>query len=410
MSTWGGLRVDGIQIHRLREGCPSELLAVFTDDFLHIHEVTARDAYGSSYGEEVIEVARLSAPGRVIAQRLDMMGFTASLVRDYLAESIGWDRERNENLEPELKPYAVDAAYLLNYSVDDWIQDFKAGGPPFDKVGMDGMRWIVRHVEYMEERIALRTALLAAPEAQVTLDLDFIEEPEYHPELVTLCSDALSHLREAGAAHAALVVLTEGKTDVEILRPSLQILAPHLVDLVKFMDYGGRPPGGASTLVNTIRAFAAAGIANRVVAIFDNDTAASDALRKLDRSQLPNNIKVLQYPPIEMAVRYPTLGPPTEDSPKGQISLADVNGLAGSIELYLGRDVLERPDGVLSPVQWKSYIEGSRSYQGEVMGKASLQEAFMDKASAALRDRSMLDSQDWSGIQAILDVIITAFE
>ncbi|MFH9039032.1 hypothetical protein ACH4FA_06665 [Streptomyces sp. NPDC017966] len=410
MSTWGGLRVNGIQINRLREGCPPELLAAFTDDSLNIHSVAANEAYGEEYGEEIIEVARLSAPGRAVAQRLDMMGFTAPLARDHLAECIEDDRERNENLDPEHKPYALDATYLLNYSVDDWIEDFKAGGPSPEEVGMDGMRWIVRHIDYMDERVALRTALLAVPDAQVTVDLDFIEEPEHEPELATLCSTSLNGLREEGAAHAPVVVLTEGKTDVEILRPSLELLAPHLVDFIKFMDYGGRPPGGASILVNTVRAFAAAGIANRVVAIFDNDTAASDAIRKLDQGKLPNNIQVRQYPPLEIAARYPTLGPPTEDSLKGQISLADVNGLAGSIELYLGRDVLERPDGILSPVQWKSYIEGSRSYQGEVMGKAQLQEKFKAKMDAALRDKSVLESQDWSGIQAIIDVIITAFD
>ena len=43
---------------------------------------------------------------------------------------------------------------------------------------------------------------------------------------------------------------------------------------------------------------------------------------------------------LELAEKYPTLGPPSEQFPGGRIDVANINGLACSIELYLGRDVL----------------------------------------------------------------------
>ena len=88
----------------------------------------------------------------------------------------------------------------------------------------------------------------------------------------------------------------------------------------------------------------------------------------------------------------------------------DVNGLAASIELYLGSDVLRRPNGSVAPVQWKGYVESVASYQGEVLGKTELQAAFLRKLALAERDPAERTRQDWSGIDAILQVIFGAFK
>ena len=189
-------------------------------------------------------------------------------------------------------------------------------------------------------------------------------------------------------------------------RTCVRLLHPHLSDLVRFMDYGERPTGGAGPSVNTVRSFAAAGIANRVVALFDNDTAATDALRSLGRARLPDNIRVRQYPPLDLARHYPTLGPPPADS---GVAYTNVNGLAGSVEMYLGRDILTLQDGTLRPVQWHTYIPGARQYQGEITGKQALHEAYRAKLRAAEIDPSNIAKQDWSGIHAIFDVVFQAF-
>jgi hypothetical protein len=172
------------------------------------------------------------------------------------------------------------------------------------------------------------------------------------------------------------------------------------------MDYGERPAGGAGPLVNTVRSFAAAGIVNRVVALFDNDTAATDALRSIDRARLPDNIRVRQYPTLALARHYPTLGPPPADA---GVAYTDVNGLAGSIEMYLGRDVLTLPDGTLRPVQWRTYIPGAHQYQGEITGKQAIHDAYRAKIRSADTDPSRMAQQDWSGIHAILDLAFQAF-
>jgi hypothetical protein len=78
------------------------------------------------------------------------------------------------------------------------------------------------------------------------------------------------------------------------------------------------------------------------------------------------------------------------------------------MELYLGRDVLSQQDGTLRPVQWHSYISGMRQYQGEVVGKASLLEAYRAKVTAAKADPGVIATQDWAALRAIIQLIIEA--
>ena len=122
----------------------------------------------------------------------------------------------------------------------------------------------------------------------------------------------------------------------------------------------------------------------------------------------PGRIQVIRYPDLDLARHYPTIGPPAAGATTAT-SAADVNGLAGSIELYLGRDVVTGPDGSLRPVQWTSLIAGMGRYQGEVTGKNDIHKAFRAKAAAASRDAAVISGQDWDGLRLILDAVFTAF-
>jgi len=115
---------------------------------------------------------------------------------------------------------------------------------------------------------------------------------------------------------------------------------------------------------------------------------------------LPANVTVARYPAVEIGHDYPTLGP------AGLVSM-DVNGLAGSIELYLGRDVLEDREGKLRPVQWTGFVRGSQQYQGELLEKSSLVQAFYDKAQIAERHPELRAGQDWSGLGVIVEMLLT---
>ncbi|WP_147990430.1 hypothetical protein [Streptomyces sp. t39] len=216
-----------------------------------------------------------------------------------------------------------------------------------------------------------------------------------------LCEIELEKKRRANVATFPVIVLTEGSTDAAFLSGALSLVYPHLVDFLKFMDFGVGAEGGASALARTLKSFAASGVANRVIAIFDNDTAASDVLTA-GSTQLPPTFRVLQYPEIDLARNYPTIGPTGREA-------FDVNGKAGALELYFGEDILKYPTGELTPVQWTGYVKRQGAYQGELLDKSRLQKEFRRKLDDAIARGAIQPGEDWSGIIAILDRIRRAF-
>ena len=61
-------------------------------------------------------------------------------------------------------------------------------------------------------------------------------------------------------------------------------------------------------------------------------------------------------------------------------------------------------------MQWSTFITGSQQYQGEITDEKAVQHAYTRKLRQAQENGSLLDTQDWSGLRIILDMVITAFE
>lgn len=253
-------------------------------------------------------------------------------------------------------------------------------------------------------RFLIRLACELAPsKSYVIQDVTSLINDEYYEEDEKICFNASRELIKGYSKNSSRIILTEGKADAKILKESLELLYPHLSEYYSFFDFNAlKSPGGAGNLVNLVKAFATAGVENHVVALFDNDTAARDAVRSLKNLQLPSNIVFRHYPQLELLNDYPTIGP-------NGLTNMNINGLAASIELYLGVDILRNDQGDLTPVQWKGYIESLKSYQGEILHKSSLQSDFYKKRKRCLTETYLLQQTDWSGIIAILEDIFRAF-
>lgn len=198
-----------------------------------------------------------------------------------------------------------------------------------------------------------------------------------------------------------IIIITEGSSDINILKPSLKFLYPHLYEYYSFMDFKSfKTQGSANSLLQTIKAFASAGIKNKTIALFDNDTAARDVLSTINIESFPSNFKILKFPELEIAKNYPTLGP------SGQVGM-DINGLACSIEIFTGSDVLNNGNGSYYPIQWKGYNKKLNSYQGEILEKKKVQEKFQQKLEQTKTNRKQI--QDWSGIRKIYEMIFNAY-
>lgn len=200
------------------------------------------------------------------------------------------------------------------------------------------------------------------------------------------------------------VILTEGVSDKRILEAGLRFLYPHLYHYYDFVDFDlANLPGSAGNLLNTVRALIVTGVERRTVAIFDNDAAGHDAIRQLANVTLPDNIKVMVLPSLDIASSYPTVGP------QGQIKV-DINGKACSIELYLGRDILQDAAGELTPVRWGNWIQGVQRHQGEIQNKLVIQEKYFQLLSEAVSNPERMKEHDWGGMRLILQHIFDLFK
>ena len=244
---------------------------------------------------------------------------------------------------------------------------------------------------------------VASDNELVVQDVTEVVNAGYYSEVDSICDISLKSFTENHVQNAPIIILTEGSSDIEIIRNGMELLYPHLVLYYKFFNFHGfRAPGGAGNLVGMVKSFASVGISNKVIAIFDNDAAAEDACRSLFSISLPSNIVICKYPNIGFLENYPTLGP------GGRTNL-DVNGLAASIELYLGADVLVGNNKEFYPVQWKGFVEGIGKYQGEVMNKSEIQSNFVNKVKKCKESPELINSSDWNNLKEVLKVIFNAF-
>jgi len=223
--------------------------------------------------------------------------------------------------------------------------------------------------------VPLRLALETCTEQEnLVYDLTDLVSSGYFTKNEDFVALAFESTANEHTSRSKIVILTEGKSDGWILSESMKILYPHLADYFTFMDFeAARVEGGASHLAKIVKSFAGAGIANKVIAIFDNDTTGLEAIRSLRQIKLPGNLSVLKLPDLKSLRKYPTIGP------SGPVRM-NVNGLAASIELYLGEDVL-RENGKLTPVKWSSYIPSMGQYQGEILDKDRIHKRFKEKLS-----------------------------
>jgi hypothetical protein len=283
----------------------------------------------------------------------------------------------------------VDQAPLCSSDLEEYLA--KSMNGTYEEFLTDTRFWFRLLLECFEDH------------EEVVLDVSGLIGGGYIDEDDPLVAHASMELTQHFPYAAKIIVLTEGSSDIHILRRALKMLYPEFYELYSFMDFGSyKSPGGAPALVTQVKAFLGAGINNRIVAVFDNDTVAHDAIRAFDKMQLPSNTKVLVYPDMERLNSYPTVGP-------GGEQFLNVNGLAGSIELYLCEEAL-MVDGQLSRVQWTGYNSGMARYQGEVMAKSKIQERFFEIADTVQSDPSKADEYNWDGLRKIWQHIFLAFD
>ena len=435
MSSYATLSLGSLRLSTTRDYIDPGLMQVFRPQDERLERIDRRNPqqlaeyvgadFVDEYDEETpFKVLKYQCPAATARDRLDLSGFTYQVAQATFQKALLSEIEQHERpaMDGRLQGFYDERLKVLNsLTFDSWLKAFsRISGESLAPQSLDrlptsdGQLPLIR---YMTEsmwgiygfpgddlRNALRVVLeTAPPDELLTYDLTDLAQDFSADEIDGIADEAKYMMDQDFLLSRRVIVLVEGKSDRAILERSLNLLYPHLADYFHFFDFtGGKVPGGVGQLANLVRAFAAADVRHRILALFDNDTAAKAALSSLDLARLPSNIAVQHYPDLPLARNYPTIGPAGE-------ALMDVNGLAGSIEIYLGEDVLRNSNGSLSPVQWTGYDRKVHAYQGEIQDKKKVLDRFWDKLSSCESLPSQTSNHDWDGIRAIIDVMRGAF-
>ncbi|AIQ55694.1 HEPN/Toprim-associated domain-containing protein [Paenibacillus borealis] len=373
---------------------------------------------------EMRNVAKYSNRVEIIKLRLDIMGFNLeSTKKEFLL---------NNNEHYSIEQIGIDGEWeqvlIEGYTFDNWMTEMKwiikSGQYSFELIKNieSNDKPVLYNMLYEQEngdslygfecsdiRYIFRAIIeLFEDTDEFYLDYSDLVDGGYCSEEDKICELSLRSLADNYAANEKTIIITEGSSDIAIIKRSLGVLYPDVIDYYSFMDFEhSNAQGSASSLAGYVKAFIGSGLRTRVIALFDNDTAAQEAIITLNKIKVPSNIKVLTYPYLKYVEEYPTIGP-------HGIAFMNINGLAGSIELYLGRDILtntgqEYPTKYM-PVQWKGYSKALKKYQGEILNKEIILKtyfSFLDQLS--ITDEIKID-HDWDGMELIMQTIFRAFD
>lgn len=388
MGSYCTIYFDDLEVCSAKSAVPDVFSAIFQEsDRL----VRASPFEGDDTPEVVYEATR-----DVILSRLDLLGCTSQIARERLSTWIideretwddytsygdgSWAEETAEairQLTPE-KWYKRAALTLTTRhthdhdvdEVDRKMRDFESSWLWFDGY---------------ESLVGFRALLDANPKVKkITLDISDLIQGGWLDVNEPVCH---RHQRDeilSRGSFSPTIILAEGSSDIAILKRSLPLLFPSQRDYFSFFEHKElNVDGGAEYLVKFLKAFAAAQIPLRLVAVFDNDTTGLRAHRQAENLGLPDNMILLRLPDTDLARTYPTIGP------QG-FHVLDVNGQAASIELYLGLSALT-VNGELRRVRWTSYDKSAGAYQGEVEAKGEIRRLFFQELKTCT---NIMDAKD----------------
>ena len=409
------------------------LLSIFQPNDLVVYERKIGERYQLLYGRDDSVDERERAiqyinTAQNLKERLNVVGFTMKRVEEAFENSKIESLERlnewiedkrfndNETIEKTLKE---EVELLKNSNLSDFLNASKEiikDGYKIERDDSEISENLI--VEYLlqdryglekfpydyDQRTLLRALLeITEPNEKITYDItELVEGGYYDSEPEDIYDEVIDNVTYDYEIGDKFLILTEGSSDIQILKNSLELIYPHLSGYYSFMDFGiSNASGSASSLVASVKSFVGADIRNKIIALFDNDTAAESAIRGLSKTKIPDNIKIVQYPNIKFLEDYPTIGPTG-------ITNMNINGLAGSIEMYLGTDTLTEKDKLI-PVQWKGFDSALKKYQGEIIDKSIVIKKFQKRIKTCNANPEKIKEYDWSGIDQILNMIFDTF-
>lgn len=363
-------------------------------------------------GEEPAVYRYLLAPADAVAARLRVYGYSDAKLRQHWHDVHSDTLQRLPSIIKTLNAFnsgdrekhLKEAELIKNETYDDWRERFMSNVREQQLSGRKRLIPSIVSTDMWDCFAELAVYLEAVRPKYVWIDVsDLYSGEAFQPGVSPQKALAERDREYQDDTLGNILVLTEGKSDVRIIKTGLELLYPDLADMFSFVDFEGfRIEGGASPLARMVKSFAGVPQATRIVAVFDNDAAGYEALNSLSSLKLPNNMRLISLPDIDLCVRYPTIGP------EGLREM-NVNGSAGTIELFLGREALSDSAGHLLPIRWSQWNKQAGRYQGSIEHKTEVEQRFFSLAADPLisREELLLKLPE---MNVLLQTIFRAFE
>lgn len=405
------------QIQWGRNEEPLTLLTLFTenDKYADAEWLAALARLNSRYGpdddtqqiadEELMEDAdpatTLGYRSKVtgVRARLALMGFTAQACRHELTSAITEVLQEDEPDDPLVVMTAEEA-------LGRGLAGLEAGIPYRELPEID-RRCLDLVASFIDAGLDLRVLLAlqlesAAEDEIVRLDLHDLYMADYFAGVENITQLASDELAVSVSSGGPIIVVTEGVTDARYLSRALELVAPEVAHMFRFLDEDAKAEHNSGQVMRTLRSFASAGVTNRVVGVLDNDAAGRVAARTLDAAPRPATNRYFLLPDVPYGAAYPTNGP------SGDADL-DINGRAVSIEFQFGLEPLRLETGELAKVEWKGPQQPINVYQGSFSGrdKAAIQRNIDEFLTTASTDHDP-KMEPWPAVHALVDRLIEA--
>ncbi len=355
MGHWWELRIDKSVILRGKYVPPGETISFFDmADLIYDRDRHRQmDDENADLGPHELgllrpDIVRYEVASRVVIERLNVMGFSyKTAVHEYAENKLSGAGDKEE-----VEEWIKENIPLLRASVIDYLDaethDYNETFFGFDWEGG------------IDARALLALALdCANEESMVIFDLTDVLIGEYTDDL-DWAEYARERIRVRASRDSPTIVLTEGKFDSRVIRASLELLRPHVASYFSFLEFDVvKIPGGVDRVGDAVRRFSAAGVANRIIAVLDNDTAGRAEQARLLSLKLPETVRVIRLPDVEYGLSYPTVN-------EGRVAYTDINGAACSLEFCFGEQVLFDSQHERVPVYLRGYDVQLKSYQGSL--------------------------------------------
>jgi len=187
------------------------------------------------------------------------------------------------------------------------------------------------------------------------------------------------------------LIITEGTSDLFIIRKNIKLFYQEIFDFFEFIDMDKNYPfTGSGNLFNFIQGLAKIYSKYKILIIFDNDAEGIEKYEQCKELNLPQGIKITKLPNLKEFNNFDTIGPTG-------FKKLNINGLAVSIECFLD---LEYEVDQKPRIRWANFKKKINKYQGSLENKEIYTKLFK-------KIKTGKENYNFSKLKILIDYIIT---